>query len=462
MNISSFLHVVGVAVVLCPTILVGGLGLPLLFGRPFAESTQTRLAKTCAYLGLTSAVAILVTMLATGIREVPIELGNWVEVHEEGFHFHLKLVFDRLSVPFSILSYVLCGTVGAFANVYLQRDRGYQRFFLLYALFMLGIIVSTVAGTIETLFFGWELVGLSSALLVAYFHERPGPVRNGLRIWSIYRFSDAAFLVAALLLHHLTGKGDFDVLMGQGTWPNGEAVITSWQALPVGLLLLLAAAGKSGMVPFSGWLPKAMEGPTPSSAVFYGALSIHLGTYLLLRISPLLNVSPLLSFAVVALGAISAISGSLMARVQNDVKNSLAYASLTQIGVITVEIGLGLRYIALIHMIGHACLRTLQLLRAPSFLHDHKAMENAVGIRLNSVDSNLTEKTTPLQMAAYRFAYERGYLDNLIDGYVVQPFVKLFRFFNECEQSWTETLSGNHEKEQPQPVAELKAVEEMV
>ncbi|TWT47890.1 NADH-quinone oxidoreductase subunit 12 [Thalassoglobus neptunius] len=462
MNTSTILYLLGVAVVLCPTMLVVGLGLPLLFGRPLTESTQTRLAKGCAYLGLTSAVAILITMLITGIREVPIEFGNWVEVHEEGFHFHLKLVFDRLSVPFAILSYVLCGTAGAFANIYLQGDRGYDRFFILYAFFMLGIIVSTVAGTIETLFFGWELVGLSSALLVAYFHERPGPVRNGLRIWSIYRFSDAAFLVAALLLHHLTGKGDFDILMGEGTWPNGTAVITSWQALPVGLLLLLAAAGKSGMVPFSGWLPRAMEGPTPSSAVFYGALSIHLGTYLLLRISPLLNASPTLSFAVVVLGAISAISGSLMARVQNDVKNSLAYASLTQIGVITVEIGLGLRYIALIHMIGHACLRTLQLLRAPSFLHDHKAMENAVGIRLNTNDCAVPKTTSPLQLVVYRFAYERGYLDTLIDSFLVQPFVKLFRFFNECERSWTEALSGTKPDEQRQPSADLELVEEMV
>ena len=133
-------------------------------------------------------------MLATGTRHVPIEIGNWVVIPEQHFHFHLKFVFDRLSVPFAILSFVLCGTIGAFTSRYLHREPGYGRFFVFFALFQLGMIVSSLAGTIETLFFGWELVGLSSALLVAYFHERPSPVRNGQRVWTVYRFADAAFL----------------------------------------------------------------------------------------------------------------------------------------------------------------------------------------------------------------------------------------------------------------------------
>ena len=95
----------------------------------------------------------------------------------------MKFVFDRLSVPFVILTFVLCGTIGAFASRYLHREPGYNRFFVLYALFLAGMVVTALAGTIETLFAGWELVGLSSALLVAFFQERPAPVRNGLRVW---------------------------------------------------------------------------------------------------------------------------------------------------------------------------------------------------------------------------------------------------------------------------------------
>src|SRR4029079_10358770 len=118
------------------------------------------------------------------------------------YHFSVKIVFDRLSVPFAILSYVLSGTIGAFATKYMHRERGFNRFFMLYALFVLGMVVTSLAGTIETLFTGWELVGLSSALLVAFFQERPGPVRNGLRVWTVYRISDAALLVAAVIMHH--------------------------------------------------------------------------------------------------------------------------------------------------------------------------------------------------------------------------------------------------------------------
>ncbi|MCR9120323.1 MAG: oxidoreductase, partial [bacterium] len=251
-----------------------------------------------------------------------------------------------------------------------------------------------------------------------------------------------AFLIAALTMHHLTGAGDFDGLMGADPWPGGVAAIGSWSALAVGLLLLLAAAGKSGMVPFSGWLPRAMEGPTPSSAVFYGALSVHLGTFLLLRVSPLLEASLALRIAVVALGLVSAFFGALASRVQNDVKNALAFASLTQVGIITVEIGFGLHYIALIHMVGHACLRTLQLLRSPSVLRDHQMNEDAFGARLIGDDAKPAAPVSSFQAWLYRFAFERGYLDAILDGFFVRPFVSLFRLFNSLERRWTDFLSG--------------------
>jgi len=453
MTIESIYLLLGLIVVASPAVLLAVLGLTMLLSRPMNEATQANFTKAAVVTGLTAAVTILGMMLAFDSRHVVIELGNWVVIPQEHFHFHLKFVFDRLSVPFTILSFVLCGTVGAFASVYLHRDAGYQRFFLLYAFFLLGMVASSLAGTIETLFFGWELVGLSSALLIAYFHERPGPVRNGQRVWTVYRVADAAFLIAALTLHHLTGAGDFDVLMGTGPWPEGVAVIDSWHALIVGLLLLVAAAGKSGMVPFSGWLPRAMEGPTPSSAVFYGALSVHLGTYLLLRVSPLLEVSLPLSIAVIVLGLVSAVFGALASRVQSDVKNALAFASLTQVGIITVEIGCGFRYLALIHMIGHACLRTLQLLRAPSVLKDYQSLENAIGEHLSTTPS-LWEKLIPQAQREwlYRFSLERGHLDGVLDEYIVRPFIKVFRWCDQQERRWSR-FAGDSEIRESDRVA---------
>ncbi len=437
------LFTLGILVLASPAALVGALGITSLIGRPLRESEIERWTFGTTVVGLVSGIAVLATMLATGIRHVPIELGDWVALPEEGFHFHLRFVFDRLSVPFVILTFVLCGAIGMFTSRYLHRSTGYLRFYVCYSFFMLGMILSSLAGTIEVLFFGWELVGLSSALLVAYFHERGEPVRNGLRVWSVYRVADAAFLIAAVAMHHLTGEGSFDGLMGTVSWPEGQASLTGYQALIVGLLLLVAVAGKSALVLFSGWLPRAMEGPTPSSAIFYGALSVHLGAYLLLRISPILELSPLLSAVVTMVGLLTALSAALNARVQTDIKSALAYASLIQVGIIVVEIGLGLRYIALIHIIGHACLRTLQLLRAPSLLHDYHTLENAVGGHLGLTNSVLGAiSPSRLKRWLYRFAMHRGYMDAAIDAYVVYPITWLLRKCDSLERRWTDFLAG--------------------
>ena len=163
--------------------------------------------------GLLAATLVLGLMLTTRTRHVAIDVGDWVAIPHL-YHFSVKFVFDRLSVPFAILSFVLSGTIGAFASKYMHRERGFNRFFVLYAIFVLGMVVTSLAGTIETLFAGWELVGLSSALLVAFFQERPAPARNGLWVWIIYRVSDASLLLASVVMHHLRGEGDFDKLLG--------------------------------------------------------------------------------------------------------------------------------------------------------------------------------------------------------------------------------------------------------
>ena len=460
MNFDSLFTALGMATVISPVMLLTAVGLAMLVARPLSERATARLTQAAVFVGLLASLGMLILMLSSGTRDVPIEVGDWVVIPQEHFHFHIKFMFDRLSVPFAILSFILLGTIGAFANQYLHREPGYNRFFLFYAMFLVGMVVASLAGTIETLFLGWELVGLSSALLVAFFHERSSPVINGQRVWSVYRVADAAFLIAAVALHHLTGEGDFAKLMGSGPWPEGHAALTSNEALVIGLLLLVAAAGKSALIPFSGWLPRAMEGPTPSSAVFYGALSVHLGTFLLLRVSPLLDLSFWLSAAVFVLGAASAILARLASRVQTDVKGALAYASLTQVGIITAEIGLGLRYIPLVHILGHACLRTLQLLRAPTLLQDYRSLENAIGDHLPT-DAGAFEQLVPqrVRSAVYRLAYERGWLDSLINAYLVRPFMGLFHWCDRMERRWVVMVGGGQPRSRDLP-ADLDAVEE--
>jgi NADH-quinone oxidoreductase subunit L len=436
----------GLTVVVAPAVLALITGLSLLLGYRLSERILARLTQIHVSLATLAATILLVNMLMTGQVAYSLQLGRWVDLPNEHFHFTFKFLFDRLSIPFLILTLLLCGVISAFANRYLHRDEGYTRFFMLYVIFLLGMVLSSVAGTIETMFLGWELVGLSSALLVAFFHNRVNPVANGLRVWTIYRFADGAFLIAALVLHHLTGGGELDVMMGLKPWPENACVLTSSQALIVGLLLLVAAAGKSALMPFSGWLPRAMEGPTPSSAIFYGALSVHLGAYLLLRVGPMLEQSPTLQWIVIALGGITAGYAALVGRVQTDVKSALAFASMMQVSIIVVEIGFGLRYIALIHIIGHASLRSLQLLRAPSLLRDHRRLEDNLGHSLSPGQSPTPAKASgSFRLWRYRFAIERGYLDTILDEWIATPFLSIFRSIDQWERRWVKLLSSRHD-----------------
>jgi NAD(P)H-quinone oxidoreductase subunit 5 len=469
LDYEQLMQVLGLVVVAAPALLVAFLGVSTLLRRKLSETTITRATQVAVVVGLLPAIAVLALMLILGKRHVAIEMGDWVHIGEPGqgnyYHFSVKFVFDRLSVPLAILSFVLVGTIGAFCRKYLHRERGFNRFFVLYAFFLLGMVMASLAGTIETLFTGWELVGLSSALLVAFFQERPAPPRNGLWVWVVYRVSDAALLLAAVVMHHMTGQGDFDRLLGvapNNSWPEGHAAVSAGQALAVGLLLLIAAAGKSGLVPFSGWLPRAMEGPTPSSAIFYGSLAVHLGAFLLLRVSPLLECSVTLCVLIVVLGLCTSVYAYLAGSVQTDIKAALAFASLVQVGLIVAEIGLGLRYIPLIHLLGHACLRTLQFVRAPTLLHDYHTLENAIG-------DHLPQRAAPWERLAtggvrswlYRFALERGYLDAFLADYVVGPFVRVLRGCDALERRWTDLLSREASRESDQVPPHTVTIEEL-
>ena len=461
----TIFRMLGLLVVGAPIGAFTFLGLASLFReRPLSELAIARCIQTSIITGLIASVAMLVMMLMFDDTQIPIRLGSWVHVESDTFHKHyhfvFKFEFDRLSVPFVILTYLLCGTVGAFANRYMHREPGFNRFFLLLSLFVVGMVTTSLAGTIETLFSGWELVGLSSALLVAFFHERSAPAANGLHVWVVYRISDAALLLASIALHHLRGEGDFDQFF-KGEWPGAGAELSSLQALFVGLLLLIAAMGKSAMVPFSGWLPRAMEGPTPSSAIFYGALSVHLGAFLLLRFSPILYLSPLLQIIIVIVGLSTAVFATFAAEVQTDIKSALSFASMAQVGLIFTEIGLGFQYLALIHILGHACMRTLQFLRAPSLLHDYRVMEDAIGDRLPRFSGAWLSRFKPEhRIWFYRLAIERGYLDAYLKDWIIRPFLNLFRYCDHLERTWMRKLAGSDHSD-PHPSDTAPTLEEL-
>ncbi|MGE5113420.1 MAG: proton-conducting transporter membrane subunit, partial [Acidobacteriaceae bacterium] len=282
----------------------------------------------------TTGVAALIWKIGSA-SNVSVGLGSWFAVGN--YHFPLVLVVDPLSVPFLALATVLSGLIGQFSATYLHRESGFLRFFLLLHLFAFGSLLAFAAGSFDLLAAGWEIVGITSVLLIGFFHQRSAPVENGLYVFGIYRACDIGLLVGIFAMHHWAGTASFD---------NGFPTLTGTRAVIVCLFLLLAASGKAAQVPFSGWLPRAMEGPTPSSAIFYGAISIHAGAFLLLRAQPLLAQSRLASTLVILIGATTAIHGTIVGRASADAKTSLAYATLTQVGIVFIEIGLGWRWLA--------------------------------------------------------------------------------------------------------------------
>jgi NAD(P)H-quinone oxidoreductase subunit 5 len=414
----SFGQSILVFVVLAPGVVFAVLGLLWLAGWAASERAVSRV--TAATFG----ACILGVLVLAGGPPVTVEFGNWFAVHE--YHFPLVLLADGLSLPFLGLTAVLAGLIGQFSATYLHREPGFFRFFLLLHLFAFGSLLAFAAGSFDLLVGGWEMVGITSVLLIAFFQQRTPPVENGLRVFGIYRACDIGLVVGVFAMHHWTGGASFD----KGLPPLGPA-----QAVIVCLLLLLAAAGKAAQVPFSGWLPRAMEGPTPSSAIFYGAISIHAGAYLLLRVQPWIHESRLAGALVIAIGAITAIHGTIVGRASADAKTSLAYASLTQVGVVFVEIGLGWKWIAVMHILGHSMVRTLQFLRAPSMLHDYHAMHSAVGGELEATGKHLEEMfPRGVQLWLYRWALDRGHLDTMLDRFVLAPFMRVSRIFARLDE----------------------------
>lgn len=443
---ADLLDTVVVGLVALPGLAALFLGVLLWAQERRSEALFARVTGLAFSLASLCAATVIITMLVRGQDAVAVNLGSWFSV--AGYRFEWILVADHLSVPFALFSVLLVGLIGGFSRRYLHRERGFFRFYFLLCLFGAGVELVVLAGGLDLVFMGWEIVGLTSALLIAFFLERREPVENGLRAFVTYRFCDVGLLAATVWLHHSvagahTGAGH------AGPWVGLPVPTSLVDTAAVGLLLLWATMGKSAQVPLGGWLPRAMEGPTPSSAIFYGAISIHLGPYLLLRAAPIIEASLIVQLAVASVGLATALHATYVGRVQTDIKSALAYASMTQVGIIFVEIAAGLRYVALIHIVGHAALRSMQILRSPSLLHDHHHLEQAVGQVLPKTGGHL-ERLFPakLQPWLYRHALERGYFDSLLQGWVVGGFVKLMRAVDRVDQRFTQWMAGHPEATQ--------------
>jgi NADH-quinone oxidoreductase subunit L len=284
----------------------------------------------------------------------------------KGYEYFLDFCFDRITATYLIVGSLLTFLVTIYSRYYLHRESGYKRFFNTIHFFFLGYNIVIFAGNLETLFIGWEILGISSFLLIAFYRDRYLPVKNAMKVFSIYRLGDVGLIIAMWLSHHLWHENITFFRLEDYALVHEHLQTHSLIGIAISLMILVSALAKSAQLPFSSWLPRAMEGPTPSSAIFYGSLSVHLGAFLLMRTFPLWEHQLSVRILIGVLGLATSIIATFIARVQSSVKSQIAYASVSQIGLIFIEIAAGLELLALLHFAGNAFLRTYQLLVSPS------------------------------------------------------------------------------------------------
>ncbi len=338
----------------------------LLFFKNKEERNISFLVQFVTTFYLVTAVTFAVLWGINGFETINDKL---VTIYQtEAFAFVIQFYYDQATAVYSIVGGLIFFLVASFSRFYMHRDEGYKRFFTTLLFFITGYNLIIFAGNFETMFIGWEFIGISSFLLIAFYRSRYLPIKNAFKVLSIYRISDIALILAMWMMHHLTHQN-----IGFTQLADAKNTVVQTQqegmALFIAIMILLAAVAKSAQFPFTSWLPRAMEGPTSSSAIFYGSLSVHIGVFVLLRTYPFWQHIAGIKIAIIVIGAITAVIASLIARSQPTVKTQIAYASAAQIGIIFIEVALGFHILALIHFAGNAFLRTYQLLVSPSVLN---------------------------------------------------------------------------------------------
>lgn len=333
------------------------------------KDSETKIAKLSFWFTHAMGVSIVGLLSLWGLSGFPQYEYHWFTLFDHhGYTFPILFYLDKVSAVYLFCVWSIFSIIVKYCRVYLHREIGYKRFFQAIFGFVFGLNIIVLAGNIDLLFAGWEIVGISSFLLIAFYRSRPQPVRNALRAYTIYRFCDVGLLLGAWLSHLLFhGEAGF-YRLPEAFHEIQQAGENPFTIFFLAWLLILAASGKSAQFPFSFWLPRAMEGPTPSSAIFYGALSIHLGVFLLLRTQPIWMFSWLTRGIIFSIGLLTVIVASLSEKTQSNIKGQIAYASITQVGFMFIELSFGLETLVLVHCMGNAFLRCYQLLMSPSIV----------------------------------------------------------------------------------------------
>ncbi|KPK58329.1 MAG: NADH:ubiquinone oxidoreductase subunit L [Gammaproteobacteria bacterium SG8_31] len=307
----------------------------------------------------------------------------------DGLRMEIGFLIDRLSALMMTVVTFVSLMVHIYTVGYMHEDPGYQRFFSYISLFTFAMLMLVMANNFLQLFFGWEAVGLVSYLLIGFWFKRPSAIHANLKAFVVNRVGDFGFLLGIAAVLFLTGSLDYGEVFAAAPAASGNVIEIvpgrPWDALTVAcLLLFVGAMGKSAQVPLHVWLPDSMEGPTPISALIHAATMVTAGIFMVARMSPLFELSTTALSVVLVIGATTAFFMGLLGLVQNDIKRVVAYSTLSQLGYMTVALGVSAYAAGIFHLGTHAFFKALLFLAAGSVIiamHHEQDMRKMGGLR---------------------------------------------------------------------------------
>ncbi|WIM96783.1 NADH-quinone oxidoreductase subunit L [Actinoplanes oblitus] len=305
-------------------------------------------------------------------RSAELSLFDFIDVGSLKVDF--GLLFDPLSGVFVLLITGVGSLIHLYAVGYMEHDPGRRRFFGYFNLFVAAMLLLVLGNNYVMLYFGWEGVGLASYLLISFWYTRPSAATAGKKAFLMNRVGDAGLAIGIFLMFTTLGTTDYAAVFA------GAGSLSSTTLLVMGILLLLGAAGKSGQFPLQAWLPDAMEGPTPVSALIHAATMVTAGVYLIARSNPIFSANETLQLIVVCVGALTLLIGCVIGAAKDDIKRVLAWSTVSQIGYMFLGVGLGgAAYgLAIVHLLAHGFFKANMFLGAGSVMH---GMHDQVDIR---------------------------------------------------------------------------------
>jgi NADH-quinone oxidoreductase subunit L len=298
----------------------------------------------------------------------------WDFITVGSLHVDFGLLFDPLSGVFVLLITGVGSLIHLYAVGYMEHDPGRRKFFGYFNLFIAAMLLLVLGNNYVMLYFGWEGVGLASYLLISFWYTRPSAATAGKKAFLMNRIGDTGLAIAIFIFFAYLGTTQYDEVF------SSVSGLSSTVLLVLGILLLLGAAGKSGQFPLQAWLPDAMEGPTPVSALIHAATMVTAGVYLIARSNPVFSANHTLQVIVVSVGAITLLMGCIIGAAKDDIKRVLAWSTVSQIGYMFVGVGLGggAYALAIIHLLAHGFFKANMFLGAGSVMH---GMHDQVDIR---------------------------------------------------------------------------------